>query len=206
MGMRSLTKTRSSEEAHGPVSQRSPAPGRLAVVQSFLNSVDYEEGVERFGSSEDIQIWMVTHELIDGEHQLSAADRDRVIELREALRDLVGANTGEHLWEGANERFAEAIGSGVFLTPASNGAGQVDLIPADSGTGLDAAFARLLLICHDARLDGTWARFKLCRNQNCRWAFYDTSRNRSGIWCDMATCGSRHKARAYRLRKQAGAS
>ena len=50
-------------------------------------------------------------------------------------------------------------------------------------------------------VDGTWARFKVCLDPGCEWAFYDRSRNRSSHWCDMAACGSRHKVRAYRARR-----
>lgn len=195
-----LSSHKRPEESQGPVSPRSPAPGRLALVQSFLNSVDYEEGIEHFGSVEKIQDWLVAHNLIRETIQLSSDDRDRVIEFREALRDIVGTNSGEDLWDGAIERLREALGSGAMLIPVVNNDGHIDLVPA--GNGLDAAFAVLMLICQNARVDGTWRRFKLCRNPDCRWAFYDTSKNRSGVWCDMAICGSRHKARAYRLRKQ----
>ena len=52
-----------------------------------------------------------------------------------------------------------------------------------------------------AEAEGTWERLKACRNEDCRWAFYDVSKNRSGSWCDMAVCGARHKMRAYRKRK-----
>jgi predicted RNA-binding Zn ribbon-like protein len=53
-------------------------------------------------------------------------------------------------------------------------------------------------------VDGTWPRFKTCRNDECRWAFYDHSKNRSGTWCTMADCGDKLKARAYRQRRKAG--
>ena len=49
---------------------------------------------------------------------------------------------------------------------------------------------------------GAWPRLKACRETTCRWAFYDASKNRSSIWCSMAVCGSRAKARTYRRRKQ----
>ncbi|HKC76276.1 MAG TPA: CGNR zinc finger domain-containing protein [Chloroflexota bacterium] len=45
-------------------------------------------------------------------------------------------------------------------------------------------------------------RLKICRNETCRWAFYDYSKNRSGAWCTMAVCGSRSKARTYRQRRR----
>jgi predicted RNA-binding Zn ribbon-like protein len=43
---------------------------------------------------------------------------------------------------------------------------------------------------------------KTCRNPDCRWAFYDSTRNRSAVWCDMAVCGSRAKSRRYYARQQ----
>ena len=48
----------------------------------------------------------------------------------------------------------------------------------------------------------TWPRLKACRDDTCQWAFYDHSKNRSGHWCSMEVCGSRHKARQYRERRK----
>jgi predicted RNA-binding Zn ribbon-like protein len=43
-------------------------------------------------------------------------------------------------------------------------------------------------------------RLRICRN--CNWLFVDRSRNGSRLWCDMAVCGNRQKAkRHYRRRK-----
>lgn len=53
-------------------------------------------------------------------------------------------------------------------------------------------------------LNDTWPRLKACREDTCRWAFYDHSKNRSGHWCSMEVCGARHKARQYRARHKAG--
>jgi predicted RNA-binding Zn ribbon-like protein len=50
----------------------------------------------------------------------------------------------------------------------------------------------------------TWSRLKACRDDTCKWAFYDHSKNRSGHWCSMEVCGSRHKARQYRERRKTG--
>ncbi|MEP6468748.1 MAG: CGNR zinc finger domain-containing protein [Chloroflexota bacterium] len=52
----------------------------------------------------------------------------------------------------------------------------------------------------------SWSRVKACRNDTCRWLFYDHSRNRSGTWCAMAICGSRMKSRAYRSRRRIGSA
>ena len=34
------------------------------------------------------------------------------------------------------------------------------------------------------------------------WAFYDRSKNRSGRWCSMDSCGNVEKARAFRERNR----
>lgn len=44
-------------------------------------------------------------------------------------------------------------------------------------------------------------RIRIC--QNCRWLFFDRSRNSSRLWCDMAVCGNRNKARRHYQRRRA---
>ncbi|MQA73422.1 MAG: hypothetical protein GEU88_03545 [Solirubrobacterales bacterium] len=51
-----------------------------------------------------------------------------------------------------------------------------------------------------AQLESQWSRLKVCASDECRWAFFDSSRNRGGTWCQMETCGNRIKSRAYRRR------
>ncbi|MGI4859348.1 MAG: CGNR zinc finger domain-containing protein [Janthinobacterium lividum] len=63
-------------------------------------------------------------------------------------------------------------------------------------------------------VDPQWPRLKTCAD--CRWAFYDHTRNRSKRWCGMTkggpdgrACGTIAKVGAYRARqlaKQAGGS
>lgn len=42
-------------------------------------------------------------------------------------------------------------------------------------------------------------RLKIC--PNCGWLFMDRSRNSSRLWCDMAVCGNRRKARRHYHRR-----
>jgi len=60
----------------------------------------------------------------------------------------------------------------------------------------------LLLIIRRAQQDGSWSRLKVCANPDCRWAFYDRSRNQQGNWCNMALCGNRLKNRQLRARRR----
>jgi len=41
---------------------------------------------------------------------------------------------------------------------------------------------------------------KVCPADTCQWAFYDASRKRSAVWCDMRVCGNRAKVRGFRER------
>lgn len=43
-------------------------------------------------------------------------------------------------------------------------------------------------------------RIKICAN--CCWLFLDSSRNSSRLWCDMAVCGNRQKARRHYRRRR----
>ena len=70
------------------------------------------------------------------------------------------------------------------------------------GDTVDAALGRLLVIVYRAMENDTWPRLKACREDTCRWTFYDHSKNRSGHWCSMEVCGSGHKARQYRERRR----
>lgn len=67
-------------------------------------------------------------------------------------------------------------------------------------SGAQSILSRILIEILIAQVDGTWARLKTCRNPRCRSAFYDRSRNNSGVWHDVRTCGNAHNLRASRAR------
>jgi len=65
--------------------------------------------------------------------------------------------------------------------------------------------ARVLLAIRDAQLTGAWRRLKVCRNPECRVAFWDQSRNTSAVWHDTHTCGNIANLRNSRNRRRATA-
>jgi predicted RNA-binding Zn ribbon-like protein len=66
-----------------------------------------------------------------------------------------------------------------------------------------AALAWILVVVLDGRADGRWQRLKVCRDEHCREAFYDASKNQSRIWCSMQVCGIRAKNRVFIERRRA---
>jgi predicted RNA-binding Zn ribbon-like protein len=179
---------------------RPPAPGRLAFVQAFLNTFWDLDGdaTEVWASPGAYGAWLRSRGFAGA---ASATDLQRALELREALRAVCLANhDGADALEAlaALDRIARAVAPAAALAPSlRTGA----LEPA--GDGPDAACALALAIVFAARADGSFARLKACPHAHCGWAFYDSSRNRSGQWCSMRICGNRTKGEAFRRRKSA---
>jgi predicted RNA-binding Zn ribbon-like protein len=94
----------------------------------------------------------------------------------------------------------------VPLRASFDGSGDLRLRAAGDRP-IAGVVAGLLEAVRQAGSDGSWERLKVCAKDSCRWAFYDTSRNRSGRWCSMAGCGNQVKMqRAHARRRQAGAA
>ena len=181
-----------------------PAPGELRLVQLFVNSAEPNEGREDISDAASLGRWLVRHDLL-GETEVGTVtegDRSRVVTLREALRDLLGANAGEAL-DPAASAVLDAESARVPLRVRISGDGRVSLAPGRAG--IDGAVARVLAAIAAASIEGTWWRLKACRDDTCRFAFYDASRNASSAWCSRASCGNRAKARRHRERRRAEA-
>jgi predicted RNA-binding Zn ribbon-like protein len=178
------------------------APGPLAVAQALVNT-QYGQGryahVE-LTSPEQLRTWLVARRLLPDGTPVTAGDFRRVLQLREALRSLLGANK-ERGTPVSQVDVLNRLASNAPLTVRFQHDGVPTLEPDIAG--VDGAIARLVGMVFTAMTDGTWDRLKTCRNERCQKAFYDTSKNRSGAWCSMAGCGSRFKTRAYRHRRAA---
>lgn len=172
-------------------------PAELALVQAFLNSVDIEEGADSFDTAESLRSWLVERGLPGAEAPLTESERHGLVEIREALRQIVAAQ-GAAVPSGALGIVATAART-ASLVVAIDEAGHADLIP--TGRGPDALVARLLADIASAQRIGTWRDLRICRRDVCRWAFYDASRNHSGVWCTMSVCGNRVKSANLRRRR-----
>jgi predicted RNA-binding Zn ribbon-like protein len=178
---------------------RPPAPEPLELVRQFVNTLDVETGDDELAQAIGVRGWFVDHDLLDATARVTSADQGRVVEVREALRALLLANNGVPLEPDAVE-VLNAVSERAPLEARFDPSGAIG-VTGRSG-GLDGALGQLLAVVVQAVADGTWARLKACREDECQWAFYDRSRNRSGQWCVMAVCGNRNKARSYRERQR----
>jgi predicted RNA-binding Zn ribbon-like protein len=47
---------------------------------------------------------------------------------------------------------------------------------------------------------GESTRIKICRNDDCRWVFYDQTKAKTRCWCSSKSCGNRERVRRVRAR------
>jgi predicted RNA-binding Zn ribbon-like protein len=182
-----------------------PAPGKLELVRSFVNTLDVDDGTDELSDAQSAAAWFADQGLLGGASPargaVTAADLRHAVALREALRAHLDAHHGEPVRPDA-AAVLDATARRARLTVRFTGLDETALEPA--AAGVDGALGRLLAIVAAAIAAGTWRRLKICPADDCRWAFYDESRNRSRTWCSMRVCGNREKARGWRARAAAG--
>jgi predicted RNA-binding Zn ribbon-like protein len=172
------------------------APHRLDLVIDFVNTVDLEKREEELSDPAALSRWLAGRDLLATGERVGPEELARALELREALRRTMLANNGAPEDEAAVALLEAAARRGELSVHFRAGTSLLE--PCVDGP--DGALAALLAPVAEAMSDGTWVRVKACPADDCHWAFYDFSRNRSGTWCDMAVCGNREKVRAYRAR------
>ena len=178
---------------------RPKAPGRLELLQRFINSYNHDLPREwdRIGTPRGAEAWLRQKRLVGSGDQISDVDAARLRELREAMRALAIVNqTGQSPAPAID--VIRRVAAGAEVVVAIDDTGRTALEPARRG--VDGAVATLLGILHEAQLTGHWSRLKGCRQ--CGYAFFDRSKNRSATWCAMSICGNRTKNRAYYRRRR----
>jgi predicted RNA-binding Zn ribbon-like protein len=179
------------------------APAGLALLQDLLNTRStMSYGVDLLAMPDDAQRWLT--EALAMWSRVAGLPAPVLLLSSTDLRSLRRLRT---TFEGvimAGNRNVEPDGAlppadvPVSLVPDADG--WVRMVPAGRGTRwlASALWSEALL----AQQAGLWPRLKLCHNVDCRAAFFDTSRNNSGVWHDVSTCGNTANLRAFRERKR----
>ncbi|WP_091509365.1 MULTISPECIES: CGNR zinc finger domain-containing protein [Amycolatopsis] len=145
-----------------------------SLVVDFLNTVDIERGLDALADAAKWRQWTE-------ERGLGADPLPFAREVRESLRAAVG------------DPHAEPARLTVPLA--------VELTTGRPALAATNAVAAVLAAAVRLTVRDDWERVKICLADDCRWAFFDQSRNRSRTWCSMRVCGNREKARAWRERR-----
>jgi predicted RNA-binding Zn ribbon-like protein len=175
----------------------------LLLVQSFVNTWEADTGTDLLADDEEAaRVWLREAGLL--ERVWEGLDRAELRGLRESIRALLVHHGGGPLPTDVDLHALVQAAEHCRVRPSVASGGVVNLEPAfDPADPAATISARLLLVIHEAQRDGTWQRLKACRNDECRWAYYDRSHAGRGAWCDMAVCGNRMKNRSLRARRSA---
>ena len=182
------------------MADRDNATGVVGLVQAYVNTVDIQDGPEELSDPNALERWLVAHGLMESGQEVSDPDLKNAIAVREAIRGVIGANTGATIYP-LDIATLNGAAAASRLRARFGADGKARLEPEAGGVA--GAMGKLVAIVFTAMADDDWSRLKLCGSSTCRWAFYDRSRNHSSRWCTMASCGNRQKARRFRQRAKA---
>jgi predicted RNA-binding Zn ribbon-like protein len=176
---------------------RTPAPGSLRLVQALVNTLNAESGKDLLGTAADAVSWLQSAGLLPAGGQLTGAEHEAVLAVREAIRGVLLAHTHQETDAESAGRLTMVLRSirlGLDVDPL----GGVRLVSADHEPYARVIGAVAIAI---AEAGSNWARLKSCPGHHCGWAFYDRSASGGSRWCSMQLCGARSKMRAYRERQ-----
>lgn len=180
--------------------QMGVAPAGLGFVHDLLNTIPAGRPRTRDLLAElgDAQVWLdealATWAAETGRQRpevaLTERDLDQVRGLRDELKGLLGGT----------EQPAPELSSATLRL---DDGGRVVIEPR--GTGARLVSSLVLIEMLTAQQADTWRRLKVCRNPRCQVAFYDRSRNNSGVWHATKICGNLENLRAHRARAKSPA-
>jgi predicted RNA-binding Zn ribbon-like protein len=190
--------------------------GRLAI--DFANTVSRRTGtpVERIPEYQDLVAFGVQTGVLSEAHgrRLLARARERPLvarrvaerarQLREALHRIfcaraAGTRAEEDDLALVNEALGQAFSRLELVAQAHRYAAEFR-----GGDELDAMIPPLLRDAMDLLTAPDEGRLRRCEFDECRWLFFDGSKNKSRRWCDMRTCGNVIKARRHYAKQRDG--
>lgn len=170
------------------------APGGLGLVHDFLNTVHGPDLLAEVTGARDwlteaVRTWSAVRGVPADPPAITAADLSKLRALRTTIAQLVRG-------DGAGQRAVGAVSASFAVSEN----GEVRLEPSGNGwRWLASALWGEILLSQQA---GTWRRLKQCHNHPCNSTFYDRSKNNSGVWCNVKTCGNVANLRASRARRR----
>ena len=175
---------------------RPDVPGPIAVVRDFVNTTDHETGVDEITTRAELARYLVREGLLASGARATEADLALAHRLRTGLRRALECNH-----DGDTRPVPELASALAELPVALDWSEDGPALRSTAG-GVRGALAQVGLAVQEAANVGIWWRLKICSYDECEWAYYDHSKNRSRSWCEYG-CGNLVKTRAYRARRKA---
>ena len=174
-------------------------PRSAALVRDFVNTLDHELGTDALATGAGLTAFLTDNGLLAEPGRADEDQRSTAVSLRGALHEALELN---HAAERATLPALDDLLGRLPVRLAWDGEGVVAR-PAQDGVG--GALARIGLAAHETMAAQEWWRLKICAFDECEWAYYDQSKNRSRSYCEYG-CGNKLKTRAYRARQRSASS
>jgi predicted RNA-binding Zn ribbon-like protein len=136
----------------------------------------------------------------------AASEREwtRLLALRRLMRSIVESVGAAQAPSARDVAELNRVLAGSKLTrEVTAGEGRLELRLRPARPDWTWVLSELAATLVELLAEGEAERIKVCDNPDCRFAFYDASKNRSRRWCAQSTCGNRHKVRQFRARRRA---
>src|SRR5256885_14704771 len=116
------------------MADRETATGELGLIQAFVNTLDLMPRDEELKDPNTLGDWLVARGLMDEGQAVDESDLKHAIALREALRGLIGANSGLRVYPVDLATLTQAA-QGSRLRMRLGPGGQPPLAPGAAGAG-----------------------------------------------------------------------
>lgn len=170
-----------------------PAPEPLTQLQRFVNTHAYSGRHDRLATATSARAWF-REQQIPGSP--TAHDTARLVETREAIRDVLRSHDARHE-PGVGCSLLERALPHPSLTWRHV---DDDITLVGAGHGLERFLNDLAAAIVRASLTGAWRQLKVCDNDECHVAFWDHTKNGSARYCSSTACANRARQRAFRAR------
>lgn len=182
----------------------------LEAALDFLNTLhpghgrtdEQHQRDEHLGAPSDAAMWFLEHELIHPEAgaRIGEADMARIRRVRTALREVLDAVVEGRPPEPEAVHLVNAVLEQRRPTRLDLDGSVLRIGHRHAATPVDDALALIAEAIVEELATGRPERLRVCANDRCRWAFFDSSPTGRRRWCDMRSCGNQAKAARHRAR------
>jgi predicted RNA-binding Zn ribbon-like protein len=166
------------------------------VVRDFVNTIDHELGTDELTTPAGLSAWLARVGLVERSVPSSETDLALARRLRDGFHRALVLNH-----DGAKEPVPDLEAALAELPVELAWDGAATRLSTQA-PGILGGLARVAVAAHDSARSGDWERLKICAFDECEWAYFDHSKNRSRAYCEYG-CGNKIKTRAYRARRRA---
>jgi predicted RNA-binding Zn ribbon-like protein len=182
----------------------------LESALDFLNTLhpghgrtdDQHQTDEHLERPTDAAMWFLEHDLVHPDAGIRLGDTDlaRIRRVRTALREVVDSVVEGRTPDADAVYLVNAVLEQRRPTRLELDGTALRIGHRHAETPVDDALALIAEAIVEELATGRPERLRVCANDRCRWAFFDSSPTGRRRWCDMRSCGNQAKAARHRAR------